>query len=65
MWTGRNRNGHPDSRPVLREEGTGRGKKKTSSRGRMEEVRENPRLAGRLELCEEILHFSRGVGIKG
>lgn len=31
----------------------------------MEEVRENPRLAGRVELCEEILHFCRGVGIKG
>lgn len=31
----------------------------------MEEMRENPRLAGRVELCEEILHFCRGVGIKG
>ena len=30
----------------------------------MEEVRENPRLAGRVELCEEILHFCRGVELR-
>lgn len=31
----------------------------------MEEMRENPRLAGGVELCEEMLHFCRGIGIKG
>ena len=34
MWTGRNRNGHPISKPVLREEGTGRGGKKAPAEDR-------------------------------
>ena len=57
--------GTPSGSLFWGKKGQAEGKKKSSSRGRMEEMRENPRLAGGVELCEKILHFWRGIRIQG